>query len=497
MEDLIQKRKESGAFKPFYHYSASSTGKYFLLPFRFAALNSKREVLVNEVGDHLIVPCGTAQRIVERLIEPEEELYADLIANFFISATPVPPLIDVLATRYRTKKSFLDNFTALHIFVLTLRCEHTCHYCQVSRVTQDKNAFDMSYAHLEKGISLMMQSPNPNITLEFQGGEPLLAFEKIVFAVRKAKHLAGQIGKKLTIVICSNLAPLTDDMLAFCQEHEILLSTSIDGPSDLHNNNRRRQGNNSYELAVAGIKRARQRLGKEKVSALMTTSTRSLEYPEEIVDEYVRLGFHNIFLRPISPYGFARRNARKNSYETEAFLTFYKKALDHILEYNRQGYHLVEDYAGIILRKILTPFPVGYVDLQSPAGLVNSVVLFNYNGKVYASDEARMLAEMQDDTFCLGHLDRDSYKEIFYGPKAYAIAQHWSNEALAGCSECAFQSYCGADPVYHHATQGDMAGYRPESGFCQKNMEIIRYLLELMDTDREAQEIFSRWVNTI
>ena len=138
---------------------------------------------------------------------------------------------------------------------------------------------------------------------------------------------------------------------------------------------------------------------------------------------------------------------------------------------------------------------MGYVDLQSPSGLINSVVLFNYNGKVYASDEARMLAEIQDDTFCLGDLDNDSYEDIFYGPKAYEIAQNWSNESLAGCSDCAFQSYCGADPVYHHATQGDMAGYRPDSGFCQKNMEIIRYLLELMDTDREVLAIFSRWVS--
>jgi hypothetical protein len=31
------------------------------------------------------------------------------------------PLLDVLATKYRTKRSFLDGFTKLHIFVTTLR----------------------------------------------------------------------------------------------------------------------------------------------------------------------------------------------------------------------------------------------------------------------------------------------------------------------------------------------------------------------------------------
>jgi hypothetical protein len=37
----------------------------------------------------------------------------------------------------------------------------------------------------------------------------------------------------------------------------------------------------------------------------MTTTQLSLQHPKEIIDEYVRQSFHTIFLRPISPYGFA------------------------------------------------------------------------------------------------------------------------------------------------------------------------------------------------
>ena len=229
----------------------------------------------------------------------------------------------------------------------------------------------------------------------------------------------------------------------------------------------------------------------------MTTTNLSLDYPIEIVDEYFRLGFKNIFLRPISPYGFAIKNEKKNKYDTDRFLQFYKTALNRIIEYNLQGNFLCEDYASIILKKILTPFPIGYVDLQSPAGLINNVIVFNYDGKVYASDEARMLAEMKDFTFQLGDLSKNTYDEVFYGEKAQNIALAWSNESLAGCSECAFQVYCGADPVFHHASQGDMFGYRPTSIFCQKNMEIIRYLLELMDSNNDISKIFRSWVTGI
>jgi His-Xaa-Ser system radical SAM maturase HxsB len=235
-------------------------------------------------------------------------------------------------------------------------------------------------------------------------------------------------------------------------------------------------------------------LGYDKVSALMTTTNLSLNYPKEIVNEYFTQGFRNIFLRPISPYGFALHNEKKNKYDTQKFLEFYKIGLNHILHYNFEGEFFSEDYATILLKKILTPFPVGYVDLNSPAGAITNVVVFNYDGHVYATDESRMLAEMNDFTFRLGHLDTHSYDAIFYGEKAMELAEVWLNESLPGCSECAFQPYCGSDPVHNHATQGSMAGYRPTSTFCQKNMEIIRYLIELMESDKRIKKVFESWV---
>jgi His-Xaa-Ser system radical SAM maturase HxsB len=490
------KAHEKGArkFKPLTAYSHGE--QYQLLPFRFSRLDRDREVLVNELGDHLVVPAGTTARLVRRELSKEEdfELYGDLCANFFLCEEEVPAALELLAARYRTKKSFLEGFTALHIFVISLRCDHTCHYCQVSRVSKDRHTYDMSEETIDRGIALMMQSPNPHVTMEFQGGEALLAFDRIVYAIEKTKQEALRYKKKMTYVICTNLAMLTDEMLEYCRDNHVLVSTSLDGPDYIHNSNRPRPGKNSHQLAIEGIERCRVMLGNDRVSALLTTTQLTLQHPVEVVQEYVRLGFANIFLRPISPYGFAVRNERKNKYDTETFLAFYKTALDLIISYNKQGTFIREDYATIILKKILTPFPVGYVDLQSPAGMINKVIVFNYNGQVYASDEARMLAEMKDETFLLGNLHKNSYEELFYGDKAQSFSKAWTNESLAGCSQCAFQTYCGADPVYHHATQGDMYGYRPTSGFCARNMYIIRHLIDLMDRDAEVEQIFWTWV---
>src|SRR3989344_2799792 len=105
MIDARQTRK----FKDVTYYNTSLTNTYHLLPFRFHRLNKHKEVLVNEVGDFIIVTTGTAETIIKRELSKitHPELYGDLIANFFISEERIPPLLDVISTRYRTKKSFL------------------------------------------------------------------------------------------------------------------------------------------------------------------------------------------------------------------------------------------------------------------------------------------------------------------------------------------------------------------------------------------------------
>lgn len=90
---------------------------YYLLPFRFHVFRDQ-ELLTNDLGDYLLVPRGSVQRIVDREVLSEEELYKDLVASSFISEKPLPRLIDTMAVRLATRKAFLDHFTALHIFCI-------------------------------------------------------------------------------------------------------------------------------------------------------------------------------------------------------------------------------------------------------------------------------------------------------------------------------------------------------------------------------------------
>jgi len=475
-------------------YQPQTPSGYQILPFRFARWPDGEILLTNEVGEFLFLDERAFDQFVEGTIPPSATAYRSLQAAQFLTDCSSTLPLELLATKYRTKRDFLDGFTKLHMFVVTLRCDHSCPYCQVSRVTQDKTRFDMSRETAAKAIDLLFGSPAPALKVEFQGGESLLNFDLIRWCVERIDERNQAEGRDIEFVIATNLSPLSDEILEFCAAHAICLSTSLDGPAFIHNANRPRPGGDSYEVTIRNLERARAVLGHDRVSALMTTTPLSLQHPREIVGEYVRQGFDAIFLRSISPYGFAVKGRRVLAYETDQFLSFYRAALDHIIELNRQGTPFVEVYSQILLQKILTPFATGYVDLQSPAGAAIGAVAYNYDGDVYASDEARMLAEMGDTSFRLGNVRTDSYEAMFGGAVARTIVDTSCIETIPGCADCVYAPYCGSDPVFNWATQGDPIGHRPTSAFCRKHMGIFEHLFGLLKNgDTFTKSLFVSW----
>lgn len=468
----------------------SKNKRYKLLPFKFTRINGK-ELIVNEVGDYLIVPNGTVNNILKRSITQADELYKDLLSNFIICEEYNQYLLDILATRIRTKKSFLDGFTALHIFVLTLRCNQKCIYCQASSKESTTRNKDMKVSDLDLAIDLMLKSPNKHLTMEFQGGESSLVPELIKHAIEETERKNITIGKNIKYVICTNIVHFSDSLLKLCEQYNVFISTSLDGAEELHDYNRGVKG--SYSKFHNSLCVLRDKLGFNRVSPLMTTSELSLEYPKQIIDTYREFGFSYIFLRPLNPYGRAKYNKNWELY-FDRFIDFYKQALEYIFEINKRGEFFIEGFTAMIMKKILTPFPIGFVDLQSPAGIINSVIVYNYDGYVYCSDESRMMAEYGDYTFKLGKMT-DKYENLFYGKTVQYLSKVWATEYIAGCSDCAFQQYCGADPVRNHSTQGDWYGHRPTSLFCKFHKKIIEYLFEIIDErEDEVLPIIRKWI---
>ncbi|NDA80922.1 MAG: His-Xaa-Ser system radical SAM maturase HxsB [Actinobacteria bacterium] len=462
------------------------------LPFRFERLSDDEFFISNIAGEWLFLNASEFSQL-QSLSFRDLDLPRKLRAKHILTDSASSVDQRLLALKAATRMRRMTDLTGLHIFVVTLRCDHACEYCQVSRKNTSSTEFDMSSADAMRALDIVFDSPSRNIKIEFQGGESLLNFPLIREIVVEAERRNSASGKDLRFVVATNLVPLTEDILDFAEAHSITFSTSLDGPQELHNANRARPGRNSHELASQGIRRVRERLGPDSVSALMTTTLRSLSQPEDIVDEYVKHGLGEIFLRFLSPYGFAIRNGVRKKYGNQDWLDFYERGLRYIIKLNKSGTEVTEVLASIYLRKLLTNDSGGYVDLATPTGAGLGALVYNYDGDVYASDEGRMLREMGDLTFKLGSVREHSYRNLILSDALLDAVEASFAPSNPMCRDCAFEPFCGSDPVIHHTTQGDMTGFKPLSEFCDRTMSLVPLLLRLYREDRYNRDLFLRW----
>lgn len=460
--------------------------------FNFKALDDGDFLITNDYGRALFVSPEEFQRFLRQDFDGAEALYQRLHRAHFV-LDPMEIYADSMTDELREMKQYLCYGTALHIFVVTNQCNLRCIYCQA----QDHQHFERGSMSPETGrraIDLALQSPNPSLAFEFQGGEPLLAFPVIREMVCYAEAQRGK--KQVSFTVVSNLSLLTDEMADFFQEHRVTVCTSLDGPAAIHETNRRAQavGMSSYEKMCAGL----QKLHERGIfpGAVETTTRYTLAHARELLAEYVRQGMQTIFLRPLTPLGFARSDWQAVGYTVDEFLTFYRQALDEIFRLNREGVRLREQHAVFFLRKILQGRADNYMELRSPCGAGFGQLAYYYNGDVYTCDEGRMVAEAGDPAFRLGNVYRDTYASLMRSDTCRATSVASVLESLPGCCDCAYQPYCGVCPVVQYASSsGNIFPREANTYRCQIYKGILDTLFAILKHGpEEEREILKAWV---
>jgi len=468
------------------------------LPFQFRQFDAAHYLLVNECGDFLFIKNEDFRKIVNNELEKKGELYYRLKSGHFICTSNLADNVEMISTKYRTRKRFISDFTALHMMVLTLRCTNNCSYCQVAAEGEDAKDFDMNVATAKRIVDIIFESPGKILKIEFQGGEPTLNWDTLTKTVDYANRVAKKKNKIVEFVVCTNLVKIKDEHLSFYKKNRIDISTSLDGACYVHDKHRvLKSGIGTYNVFMKNLEKTRSALGRDAVNALMTTTRDNLHDLTGVIDEYINNGFTGIFLRSLNPYGFADDNMRDIGYTPSEFVEKYEEALNYIIEYNiKTGKVFVEYFASILLARILTPFSTGFVDLQSPSGAGISGVIYDHNGNVFPSDEARMLARMGDKRFLLGNVSNNSYEEIFGNDILREITSKSCVETMPYCATCAYQAYCGSDPVRNYLTTKDIVGKRPDNSFCSKNMLIFDLLFKkIKRNDHDEMDVFWSWIS--
>jgi len=433
----------------------------------------------------------------------EWELLSD---SEFSELASSPPTSELDPAEYRrrfwARRRHTEHGPNLHAFVLTERCDHRCQYCHASVVGMDRTDTDMSRDTAERCVDFVLQSPNPGVTIEFQGGEPLANWDVLCHTVRYAIAANASVGKDLAFSLVTNTALMTEERLDFLLEHRVQICTSIDGPQAVHDRVRiSSTDGGSWQNATRWVQRINTRyqgLGLDpesyRAEALPTITRYALAHPTEVVDTYVAMGCRAIFLRNLDPFGLAAVTSKKLGYTMAEFLAFYEQAVDYMIELNRRGVQVMERLAAIMLAKLLTGVDPNFLDLRSPCGAAIGQLAYHPSGRIYSCDEGRMVAASGDEAFQLGHVAETSYDALMSGPGVRALVTASTVEALPGCASCAYNPFCGVCPVYNYATQGSIHGRMPGSDWCRKHMGVFDYLVRRLEgADEVERTMFGRW----
>lgn len=450
----------------------------------------QKVLLTNDLGRYVFLSKEEFYRFLRDQLDPQEEITQRLMDEFFLYDGSEYEFVERAGEAFRMYRRNLFQGAALHIFVLTKQCNQQCVYCQAS--TELERHTQMSGETAAKAVDIALQTTAQYVTFEFQGGEPLMNFDTLQFIVEYAEEQNQSCGKNLEFSVVTNLMLLDEEKLEFLTKHGVSICTSLDGDEILHNKNRPYFQQNTFEILKKKIQMIQDK--GASVSAIQTTTRDSLPRYREMVDQYLAFGLNQITIRPLTQLGYAAKNWAKIGYTVDEFLNFYRKSLDYIIERNQQGTFILEGHARMFLSKIFCRDAGNYMELRSPCGGAIGQLAYYYNGKVYSCDEARMLAEMGDDSFCLGNVEQDTYESIVSNPVCKTIAKSSCLEGLADCDGCVYQPYCGTCPVISYARYQTVYPSMLQEYRCRIYKGIQDILFEKLEQqDEEVVEIFRRW----
>lgn len=293
--------------------------------FNFKQMDN-RFLITNDFGNYSFLTNKQFYNLLKDQMDPsdDDEKKTELIEKGFIGIHGQEQFLTQHANKLIDMKSYLFHAPSLHIFVVTTACNGDCVYCQ-AQSHHTGTGLMMEKETAEKAIDLVLSSPSPYITIEFQGGEPLLNFDLIRFVVETVEQ--KQTHKKINFSIVSNLTKITEEMITFFQEHQISISTSLDGNADIQNYNRPMKNRQvaMYPGTISGIQKIQAH--HVPIGAIQTTTAYSLTKADEIVDQYVSLHLNSIFIRPLTPLGMAYEHM-KHKFQFKNIFPKHKSTLE-------------------------------------------------------------------------------------------------------------------------------------------------------------------------
>lgn len=156
-----------------------------------------------------------------------------------------------------------ENIAQIELQV-TQQCNFRCAYCTYCasdfEFQRDHSAKRMSVETALSAVDFFAKrcSNQEDPTIGFYGGEPLLEFPLIKRVTEYAEEKL--YGKNLKFTVTTNASLLTPEIARFMEEHDFILTISLDGTPETHDRSRRfaSNGKGSFEVIQRNLESLKQ-----------------------------------------------------------------------------------------------------------------------------------------------------------------------------------------------------------------------------------------------
>lgn len=227
-----------------------------------------------------------------------------------------------------------------------------------------------------------------------------------------------------------------------------------------------------------------------KISALPTVDVANPPDFDALLDNYERYGIRSVYLRPINHQGFARK-LRQGDNVIARWNHLHSEFIDLLIARNHQtGRFLEEYYFTQCLKRVLRFDTNNYVDIWNPNFFASDYIIIDYDGRLYPTDEARMLSKIGRIDLGIGDVATGIDQR-----KVEALNSGAFNHFDPDCIHCAYQPFCGTDVVDDISRYGRIDIPRPDTWFCERHLSLFDKVFEVLyRKDEPTRASLAAWL---
>ncbi|MAH43219.1 hypothetical protein CL614_05905 [archaeon] len=351
----------------------------------------------------------------------------------------------------------------------THNCNLKCRYCYLPENAKHSR---MDQTTLQNTTDQLVGLDGlEDLNIIWHGGEPLLMG---VDFFRQAIGMQPQDGNvQISNNIQSNVTLVNDEILDFCQEADIDIGMSLDGPKEIHNMSRvYPSGKGSFDDAFRGVMMVKERdLGRGVISVV---TKKTIGYARDIYDFAQEHGL-SLKFNPLITSGRELSHHDDLALGPEEYGNAMCDLFDYWMEFGEGAMPI--DPFDTIIANMTTDTVLG---CNYKGGCRKAFISIGPSGEVYPCGRFDGI----DEAF-LGNINEDNLQDMLESTKHSKMAER-SSETVPGCKICDYKKICNAGCMHNaYMVNGDFLG---KDYYCASYKKMFNHITNRVKAELKKAE---------